>query len=648
MKKRTLKKNTFRKKKTLRKKNKPLKNKPLKISKKKSKRKSIKKQKKVLQSGGGVELNTILDILLSKDIISYIPTSQIFDYDKIDRYIRMVDVATLKDIVLENIEYKKSPTIQKIFNYTSEELKDPKKITFNPEDVNCQNLIEERNQFVKRLFLYLFECNEDTYIKKNIDWFKIICGLDEFDETYEYQCMKKLIDMGMFIKKEDILEKIKLVEENLDFKLILRKRLFNCSEIPRTFFENIFGGISFPSFNSCDKKSPEGVLYLYDEYKRFLIKDHENISKLDKVKILIYCEVRQHLLSKHIALELVRLNDKNYTHIRYLLKKIFNLDHDIIKENDEKYKKIKEKEEKEKAKKLNLKDNLENIDDKYDEKSEELTEEEKLIKELDEKKKKSIEEGRNFEKYDKETEDKINALEEDNSDENNSEKKMTGGSINPGEEALNPGAEEFSPGAEEFSPGAGFSPGAEEFSPGAEEFSPGAGFSPGAEASQPFGEVDGTLPPGGGELTGEGETGASAPEKELSSVINPTGESFNDNLTTESTITTSDFDTIDKNLQQTPITNGEALDINDLEANLLPVNMPESESKEEEDKIDIEKIQEEAKKEKEKEIKDAVKAQQDVSDCDKVKALIASTNELNNKSLKYIESCGRVDMNPFN
>ena len=76
--------------------------------------------------------------------------------------------------------------------------------------------------------------------------------------------------------------------------------------------------------------------------------------------------------------------------------------------------------------------------------------------------------------------------------------------------------------------------------------------------------------------------------------------------------------------------------------------MPESESKEEEDKIDIEKIQEEAKKEKEKEIKDAVKAQQDVSDCDKVKALIASTNELNNKSLKYIESCGRVDMNPFN
>ena len=610
MKKRTLKKNTFRKKKTLRKKNKPLKH---------SKRKSIKKQKKVVQSGGGVELNTILDILLSKGIISYTPSSQIFDYDKIDRYIRMVDVTTLKDIVLENVEYKKSPTIQKIFNYTSEELKDPKKLTFNPEDVNCQNLIEERNQFVKRLFLYLFECNENTYIKKNIDWFKIICGLEEFDETYEYQCMKKLIDMGIFIKKEELLEKIKLVEENLDFKLILRKRLYNCSEKPRTFFESIFGGISFPSFNSCDKKSPEGVLYLYDEYKRFLIKDHENISKLDKVKILIYCEVRQHLLSKHIALELVRLNDKNYTHIRYLLKKIFNLDHDIIKENDEKYKKIKEQEEKEKAKKLNLKDNLENIDDKYDEKSEELTEEEKLIKELDEKKKKSIEEGRNFEKYDKETEDKINALEEDNSDEHNSEKIMTGGgSINPGAEALNPGEGKVSLGAEALSPG--------------------------AEASQPFGEVDGTLPPGGGELTGEGKiTGAEAPEAE-SSVINPTGESSNDNLTSESTITTSDFDTI--NNLQTPITNGVALDMDDLNANLLPVDAPESESKEE-DKVNIDQIKEEAKNEKEKEIKDAVKAQQDVSDCDKVKALIASTNELNNKSLKYIESCGRVDMDPF-
>ena len=60
------------------------------------------------------------------------------------------------------------------------------------------------------------------------------------------------------------------------------------------FFDNIFGGISFKSFSNCDKNQKQGVLYLYDEYQRFPIKRLLTItlSKLDKVKILIFCETR--------------------------------------------------------------------------------------------------------------------------------------------------------------------------------------------------------------------------------------------------------------------------------------------------------------------------------------------------------------------
>ena len=138
-----------------------------------------------------------------------------------------------------------------------------------------------------------------------------------------------LVEMGVFIKFDEIKEKIKLLEENLDFKLIIKKRIHSCANKPRGFFDNIFGGISFKSFNNCDKNQKQGVLYLYDEYQRFLTKDiDEELSKLDKVKILIFLE--QHLLSKYL-LEMVRLKDK-VNKVKSILENIYKLDKDIVKE----------------------------------------------------------------------------------------------------------------------------------------------------------------------------------------------------------------------------------------------------------------------------------------------------------------------------
>ena len=52
-------------------------------------------------------------------------------------------------------------------------------------------------------------------------------------------------------------------------------------------------------------KDPQSILYLYDDYRTFLEKDIYFIQ-IRKILILIYCETRQHNLSKYISLEIIR------------------------------------------------------------------------------------------------------------------------------------------------------------------------------------------------------------------------------------------------------------------------------------------------------------------------------------------------------
>ena len=54
---------------------------------------------------------------------------------------------------------------------------------------------------MKKIFIQLFECNVDMYVKKDVEWIKVVCGLEDFDATYEYICMKAIVDKEIYIKK---------------------------------------------------------------------------------------------------------------------------------------------------------------------------------------------------------------------------------------------------------------------------------------------------------------------------------------------------------------------------------------------------------------------------------------------------------------
>ena len=109
----------------------------------------------------------------------------------------MIDYQGLGQIVNQNPIYKKSPTIQQIFNYNSYELERYEEIVFNYNNIKCDNLVikEQKNYNVKLLFLYLLECNVDERLKEIIQ----LGGDDEYD-------LQKMIDYDVNIKKNEFEE----------------------------------------------------------------------------------------------------------------------------------------------------------------------------------------------------------------------------------------------------------------------------------------------------------------------------------------------------------------------------------------------------------------------------------------------------------
>ena len=80
-------------------------------------------------------------MMLSHDVIEFLPTSRIFKENNLGHYLSMIKLEDLLNIVNKFTDYKKSPKIQQIFNYKSSYLVNKNKITFKYNDIKCENLL---------------------------------------------------------------------------------------------------------------------------------------------------------------------------------------------------------------------------------------------------------------------------------------------------------------------------------------------------------------------------------------------------------------------------------------------------------------------------------------------------------------------------
>jgi hypothetical protein len=216
----------------------------------------------------------------------------------------------------------------------------------------------------------------------NVNWFKVCCGIDSYDELFELEILERIQDKGITIEPDEIISKIVSIVDDegqrKTFQQMIKTRILSCSDIKESnIFQKIFTD-SIGSFKNCDKRDEGSILYLYDEYRVFLNRKlNVDISKLDRILILIYVETRQELLSKYIGLEMLR-RKKMDTDIKSkvisLLDDIMKYDKAFIDENDKKLDKIKEDK---------YKDYRDNAVDKVKSKSEfELLSKERKLKEI--------------------------------------------------------------------------------------------------------------------------------------------------------------------------------------------------------------------------------------------------------------------------
>ena len=281
------------------------------------------------------------------------------------------ELSKQKEEINEKVEEEvKSEMIQeKLFEEKMNEEEKKVKEKAMEERMNMEKMIEMK---VKGFESYLenrkiSNLSKNSFAIYNVNWFNVCCGIEKYDNTYEETIQQQISDMGLIINEEDIVNNLlKLFEDKGElskFKKMIKNRLISCSEIdPPSFFDKLFTD-SFGTMKQCDERSPQSILYLYDGYKRFIERDIPELSKLDKVLILIYCETRQHNLSKYISLEILRKDNDKKKKLKSILDKIMQSDKKIIQKNDKileeqeklKYDKIKEKRIKEETKKNNMK-----------------------------------------------------------------------------------------------------------------------------------------------------------------------------------------------------------------------------------------------------------------------------------------------------
>ena len=315
-----------------------------KVNKGKRRTQKIKTHKKY---GGSVsEFKRILLSLMSEKYIPFLPTTlAVKDMDQTKNYLRCVSAFDLLSIIGKNKKYANSKSItsivkdvdtqsRDIYNALGELVKIPvsNKVMSNFM-INCKFL--SKNQLLKDLREFILEC-EDSLSIKYVDWYKVALGLIKLDDEFESIIREEIKERKIYLDTSVIKYGLEILQKDNSVKNMFKQRIIECGHKPQGFFDSLFGSISWDSYNECFKCSDNKcVVYLDDNYKSFLYKKH-NIKSIDKIKILIYVELRLRALSKYFSLEGMRMVKQNRSKVKSLLNKIYrdDMNHGRTNENE--------------------------------------------------------------------------------------------------------------------------------------------------------------------------------------------------------------------------------------------------------------------------------------------------------------------------
>ena len=330
---------------------------------------------------------TYLLRLLNKDYIEYSPKVVITETrDFINYYLQCVSTYEFFQIILSRPEYLKSRTLQHIIKdaslnekHSRSELKSEYGDEFSDIDKIITALHSKENSDIQEnlsLKPGLIETSKNKYISdlKNLllltaripganleddnvpiekinpyitvnsfRWMDVIINgnYDEyFDSSVNEILDERNISQSLYKEeKERIQNIIEGLSGNQNFKSAIRKKMLECSSKPRGYLDFVSSNISWDSQKSC-LSCPEQdcLIYIYDFYYDFLKENISDLPIVDKLYALMICEARICVLSKCLALEAIRVQDKNDKNVRKLIHQIYKADiespFDKIKESN--------------------------------------------------------------------------------------------------------------------------------------------------------------------------------------------------------------------------------------------------------------------------------------------------------------------------
>jgi hypothetical protein len=274
--------------------------------------------------------------ILNDDYVPFLPTTTaVNDADQRNNYLQCVSAYDLLSLIGKHPKFSDSKSItgivkdvdtdsREIFNVLGDLSKIPvsRKIMSNFM-INCAKLKE--NQLLLQLREYIMEC-EDFLSLKYVSWYKVALGLITLDDEFESKILEEIKHRRIFIDTDTFKYGLEILVRDKSVKNMFKQRIIECGYKPQGFFDKLTGSISWDSYAECFKCSGNKcVVYLDDNYKSFLNKHHK-IRSVDKIKILIYIELRLRLLSKYIALEGMRIVKKKQSRVTSLLHKIYKDD----------------------------------------------------------------------------------------------------------------------------------------------------------------------------------------------------------------------------------------------------------------------------------------------------------------------------------